>query len=77
MGVVESYSDYFLGKPKLEFLSIKSYGPSLWYARNKGSAPFSLVWPDGRTAEAPADGRVYRLETLAAPRERRQIDDLQ
>lgn len=63
MGVVESYSDYFLGKPQLEFLDIESYGPSLWYARNKGSAPFSLVWPDGRTAEAPADGRVYRLET--------------
>lgn len=66
LGVVESYSDYFLGKPKLEFLDIKSYGPSLWYARNKGSAPFSLVWPDDRTAEVPADGRVYRLETLTA-----------
>lgn len=67
--VVESYSDYFLGRPKLEFLDISSYGPSQWYIRNKGNAPFSLIWPDGRTAKAPADGQVYRLEALATPRE--------
>lgn len=69
LGVVESYSDYFLRAPKLEFLDIDSYGPSRWYIRNKGKAPVLLAWSDGRTAEAPADGQVYRLETLTAPRE--------
>lgn len=66
LGVVESYSDYFLGAPKLEFLDIDSYGPGQWYARNKGNTPFSLIWSDGRTAEVPADRQVYRLEALAA-----------
>lgn len=69
LGVVESYSDYFLGEPKLEFLDIDSYGPSRWYVRNKGSVPFSLNWPDGRTAEVPANGQAYRLETLTVSRE--------
>ena len=69
LGVVESYSDYFLGEPKLEFLDIDSYGTSQWYVRNKGKAPFSLIWPNGRTVEVPADRQVYRLEDLSVPRE--------
>lgn len=69
LGVMESYSDYFLGAPKLEFLDIDSYGPSQWYVRNKGKAPILLAWSDGRTAEVPADGQVYRLKALTAQRE--------
>lgn len=69
LGVVESYSDYFLGTPKLEFLDIDSYGPSKWYVRNKGNSPFFLSWTNVKTAEVPADGQVYRLETLTAPQE--------
>lgn len=64
LGVVESYSDYFLGEPKLEFLDIDSYGPSQWHIRNKGQTPLSLRSHDGRGAVAPADGQVYRLDTL-------------
>lgn len=64
LGVVESYSDYFLERPKLEFLDIDSYGPSQWHIRNKGKTPLSLCRHDRRGAVAPADGQVYRLDAL-------------
>lgn len=73
LGVLESYSDYFLEAPGLTFLDISSYGPSQWYVRNKGGTPLSLRWPDGRTAEAPADGQVYRLEALVASGEEANV----
>lgn len=64
LGVVESYSDYFLELPKLEFLDIDSYGPSRWYVRNKGQTPLSLRWQNGRSAIVPADGQVFQLDAL-------------
>lgn len=66
LGVLESYSDYFLERPRLEFLDIETYGPSQWFVRNKGTTVLTLTWPDGRAADVPADGQVYRLETLTA-----------
>lgn len=64
LGVLGSYSGYFLERPQLEFLDIESYGPTRWFVRNRGDAPLPLRWPDGRVADVPADGRVYRLEAL-------------
>lgn len=64
LGVLESYSDYFLDAPKLEFLDIDTYGPSEWYIRNRDRTPLPLAWPGGGTVEAPADGQVYCLKTL-------------
>lgn len=66
LGVLEPHSDYFLGQPKLELLDTESYGPNRWFVRNKGEAPLALAWPDGRTADVPADGRIYGLEALTA-----------
>lgn len=68
LGVLESHSD-FLGQPRLEVLDIATYGPSRWFVRNKGEAPLPLVWPDGRTADIPADGQIYSVEELGACKE--------
>lgn len=72
LGVLESHGQ-FLGQPQLELLDIESYGPSQWFARNKGKASLPLAWPDGRTADVPADGAVYRLETLGANKEGKAV----
>lgn len=63
LGVLESYSEYFLEQPRLDLLDIDGYG-SNWLVRNKGKAPLPLTWPDGRRADVPADGQVYRIEKL-------------
>lgn len=65
LGLVESYSKIFLRNFRLEFLDLESYGPGEWFVRNKGGEPLALRLPDGREAQAPADGRIYRLESLA------------
>lgn len=64
LGVLESFSNYFLEQPRLDFLDIDGYGSSQWFVRNKGAAPLPLTWPDGRKADIPADGQIYRVEDL-------------
>lgn len=66
LGVLESHSDYFLELPRLEFLDVDGYGSSQWFVRNQGKAPLPLTGPKGRTAEVPADGRIYSVEKLEA-----------
>lgn len=71
LGVLSSYSHYFLERPQLEILDISSYGPSLWFVRNRGESPLSLIWPDRGRHGVPADGRIYSFAALAAHREER------
>lgn len=72
LGVVESYSDYYLERPRLELLDT-AYGSDHWFVRNKGEKALALTWPDGRAADVPADGQIYRLETLAAYRKEADV----
>jgi len=69
LGVLESYSDYFLQRPGLTLLDIGSYGPSRWFFRNKRTEPFPVTWTDGQCARIPPDGAVYSLEALRASAE--------
>lgn len=66
LGVLESHSDYFLGRPRLEFLDVDGYGVGQWFIRNQGEAPIPLTGPKGQTSEAPADGEIYHVRTLDA-----------
>ena len=70
LGVLISYSSYFLNRPQLELLDTESYGPTLWYLRNRGETACRLLSPGGRQSEVPADGQVYRLEALWGEEER-------
>lgn len=69
LGVLESYSDYFLSLPRLALLDIDGYGSEQWYVRNKGKEPLPLSGPKGRTVDVPADGQIYSVEELGAYRE--------
>lgn len=73
LGVLESHSDWFLGQPRLDILDIATYGSSRWFVRNKGEAPLPLIWPDGGTADVPADGQIYSVEKLSARREEADV----
>ena len=73
LGVLESYSGYFLERPQLELLDTGSYGPTQWFVRNRGNAALTLRWPNDRAANVPADGNIYRLETLVTIREEENV----
>lgn len=66
LGVLESYSDYFLGRPGLALVDMVGYGPTQWFVRNKGEKPLPLTGPKGWTVDVPADGQIYSVEELGA-----------
>lgn len=68
LGVLESHSDYFLERPRLELLDIDGYGPSQWFVRNKGESSLPLTTSKGRMVNVPADGKIYSIEELDAYR---------
>lgn len=66
LGVLESYSSYFLERPGLAFMDIEGYGPTRWFVRNKGKKPLPLTGPKGWTVDVPADGQIHSIEELGA-----------
>lgn len=68
LGVLESFSDYFLERPGLELIDLDGYGVNEWFVRNKGAVSLPLTW-HGRKADVPADGEIYRIENLSTYRE--------